>query len=231
MTPPASAFAPRPAQALAVAKGLAASSGPRLACLCRRSDGWRPTWRALHDDVTRFLNKSPENQAVGDTLKSRTGALLTPQLLCLLLYRVAHRLHVVGWPRLAGVVVRLNAQLHRVRLSADSCIGPGCLLPHPAGLLFVGHAGPQLTLYSMAVCGPDSADPLAPADLGPHLGQGVTVGVHAVLLGPLQVGDGSKIGPCQTLRKDLPPRVMVLGRPWRPRFRGRTPAASQDLTP
>jgi serine acetyltransferase len=192
-------------------------SGPRLRCSCRRAAGWRPVWRALHDDVTRFLNKSPENQAVGDSFKSRTGALLTPQLLCLVLYRVAHRLHVGGWLRLARGVTRLNALAHHVQLSPDSCIGAGCLLPHPAGLVFVGHAGEQFTIYSMAVCCPDSASPRASADDGPHLGERVSIGVHAVLLGPLQVGDDSKVGPCLRVWHDVPARSLVLARNWRPR--------------
>jgi serine O-acetyltransferase len=205
-------------------------SGPRLACICRRDDGWLPVRQALRDDITRFLNKSPENQAVGDTFKSRTGAMLTPQLLCLLLYRVAHRLHVVGWPLLARVIVRANALVHRVQISADSCIGPGCLLPHPCGLVFVGHAGAQMTIYSMAVCCPDSTAPLAAADLGPRLGERVSVGVHAVLLGPLQVGDDTLIGPCVNVPRTLPPRVMVLVRGWRPRLHPRSRHTHDDTT-
>ena len=201
--------------------------GPRTACVCRREDGWSPVWRAVHADVTRFLNKSPENQAVGDTLRSRTGALLTPQLLCLLFYRIAHRLHVAGWPRLAGAVVRANALVHRVHISADSCIGPGCLLPHPAGLVFVGHAGAQLTLYSMAVCCPSGPVPLAPADQGPHLGERVSVGVHAVLMGPLEVDDDTLIGPCLKVGQSLPAGVMVLARGWRARMHPRAHADAQ----
>lgn len=201
--------------------------GPRTACVCRREDGWSPVWRAVHADVTRFLNKSPENQAVGDTLRSRTGALLTPQLLCLLFYRIAHRLHVAGWRRLAGAVVRANALVHRVHISADSCIGPGCLLPHPAGLVFVGHAGAQLTLYSMAVCCPSGPVPLASADHGPHLGERVSVGVHAVLMGPLQVDDDTLIGPCLKVGQSLPAGVMVLARGWRARMHPRAHADAQ----
>jgi serine O-acetyltransferase len=203
-------------------------SGPRLRCVCRSDDGWSPVWRAVHADVTRFLNKSPENQAVGDTFRSRTGALLTPQLLCLLLYRIAHRLHVAGWSRLACAVVRANALLHRVHISADSCIGPGCLLPHPAGLMFVGHASAQLTLYSMAVCCTDLALPLAQADQGPHLGERVSVGVHAVLMGPLQVGDDTLIGPCLKVHQSLPAGVMALARGWRPRLHPRLRSATQQ---
>jgi len=168
----------------------------------------------LQADITRFLNKSPENQAVGDSFKSRLGALLTPQLLCLLCYRVAHALHLRGWRRLAGVLVRLNALLQRVHLAADSCIGGGCLLPHPAGVYFVGHAGPGLTLYSMAVCTPLSPSPVAPASSGPQIGARVTLGVQAVLQGTLAVGDDVRIGPRVSVGAPVPPGRMALPRQW-----------------
>jgi serine acetyltransferase len=173
-------------------------------------------WRNLHDDVTRFLNKSPENQAIGDHLKSRIGATLTPQLLCLVIYRLSHWLHLTGRHGLARRAQRLNVLLHHVHLSADSCIGPGCLLPHPAGVFFVGRAGEGLTVYSMAVCTPDSATPLAGAGQGPWLGARVTLGVHAVLLGNLHVGDDTKIGFCVRADSDLPGQRIVMPRHWRP---------------
>lgn len=178
---------------------------------------WRGVWRHLQADITRFLNKSPENQAVGDSFKTRLGALLTPQLLCLLCYRMAHGLHLRGWRRLAGVLVRLNALFQRVHLSADSCIGGGCLLPHPAGVYFVGHAGPGLTLYSMAVCTPLSPSPVAPASNGPRIGARVTVAVQAVLQGPLTVGDDARIGPMVKVAAPVPPASVVMSRQWRAR--------------
>ncbi len=182
--------------------------------------GVRRNW---HDDVTRFLNKSPENQAVGDNLKSRIGATLTPQLLCLVIYRLAHWMHLNGWRRMAALAVGLNAALHRVHLSADSCLGPGCLLPHPVGVFFVGRAGESLTVYSMAVCSPAAETPLAPARDGPTLGARVTLGVHSVLLGRLTVGDDTKIGFCVRVaageQADVPSQRMVMPRHWRPRIR------------
>ncbi|MDP3226223.1 MAG: hypothetical protein Q8M96_24090, partial [Rubrivivax sp.] len=178
---------------------------------------WRGVRQHLQADITRFLNKSPENQALGDNFKRRLGALLTPQLLCLLCYRIAHALHLRGWRRLASVLVRLNALLQRVHLSADSCIGGGCLLPHPAGVFFVGHAGPGLTLYAMAVCTPVSPSPVAPASSGPQIGARVTLGVHSVLQGPVTVGDDVRIGPRVSVAAPVPPGRMALPRQWRAR--------------
>lgn len=190
---------------------------PDGSCQHRR---WRGLWRHVQDDITRFLNKSPENQAVGDSFKSRCGALLTPQLMCLVLYRLAHALHLRGWPRLAQLPVRLNGWLHRVHISADSCIGPGCLLPHPVGVFFIGRAGAGLTLYSMAVCGPLSPSPTAPALSGPLLGRRVTVGVQAVLMGPLVVGDDSKVGPRAMVRADVPAGAIAMTKHWRTKVGG-----------
>lgn len=178
-------------------------------------------------DIQRFLNKSPENQAVGNTWKSRLGALLTPQLMALVLWRTAHLLHLRGWPRTAALLTQLNALVHRTHLGADSCIGPGAMLPHPAGVLFSGRAGPGLTLYSLCCCSPRSAHPEAPAADGPRLGAGVGVGAHAAVLGAVTVGDGTRIGFAVRLDHGVPPGARVLQRHLRPRF---TPRAASPGT-
>ena len=149
----------------------------------------RGVWANLHEDITRFLNKSPENQAVGDTLRSRTGALLTPQLLCLLVYRLAHFAHCRGWDTLSALLTTFNMLTHKVSISPDSCIGPGCLVPHPAGVSFCGRAGRGLTLYSLAVCGTFETSLGGPLDAAPRLGDRVTIGGRAVVLGPVRLGN------------------------------------------
>lgn len=84
-------------------------------------------WASLSEDIVRYLNKSPENQAAGDNFKTRVSALLTPQLLCLVLYRVSHYLHVTGWRRSGVAVARFNFLVHKVSITPQSCIGPGVL--------------------------------------------------------------------------------------------------------
>jgi serine O-acetyltransferase len=177
----------------------------------------------LEGDILRYLNKSPENQAAGDNLRSRLGAFLTPQILCLVLYRVAHWLFVAGYGSLAVVLSRLNQLVHRVMLPPQSCIGPGCFLPHPAGVAFLGRAGRGLTLYALSVCGPSR--PWLPggsvAD-GPRLGDDVTVGVLAGIAGPVSVGSATKVAFRVNLERDTPAGVMVVSaamraaRPGRP---------------
>ncbi len=179
---------------------------PSASCHRWRHAEFRSVGANLSADILRFLNKSPENQASGDTLKSRLSALLTPQLLCLLVYRISHYLQVNGWRRLAVALSRFNMIAHKLNLPADSCIGPGCFLPHPAGVTFYGSAGRGLTLYSLAVCIPGLAPPYGVVRLADE----VTVGAHSSLAGAMEVGDRTKISFAVPLRRDTPGGVIVI---------------------
>ena len=164
----------------------------------------------VSEDILRYLNRSPEDQARGDNFRTRLSAFLTPELLCLFLYRMAHFLHVTGWGRLAAGVTRFNFLLHKVSITPSSCIGPGCRLSHPAGVMFHGRAGRELTLFSLAVCCPQEPSIRHVAETGPCLGDRVTVGAHAVLLGPITVGSDTKIAFSVRLDHDTPPGVLVV---------------------
>lgn len=160
--------------------------------------------KALGKDLERYLEHSPE---WGSHTGRRIVALLTPNLRCLALYRLAHCLFAKGWLRTATFVGRVNGLLNKATIPAQSCIGEGCFLPHPAGVTFVGTAGPGLTLYSMAIC--------CPADTGgegPTLGARVTVGAYAVLIGPISVGSDTKIAYSIRLDRDAPAESLVISR-------------------
>lgn len=191
-------------------------------CRAWEHDRLRGVKRALAQDILRYLNKSPENRAAGDNLKSRLGATLTPQLLCLILYRLAHFLYVNGWVGGATLLSRFNFLVHKVSITPQSCIGPGLHLPHPAGVAFNGVAGEGLTLYSLAVC--CAYDPLldAAAEAGAQLGDRVTLGAHAVLLGRVTVGDDTRVAYSIRLDRDAPARTLVVSSALRVKARQET---------
>jgi serine O-acetyltransferase len=166
--------------------------------------------RCLSEDVVRYLTKSPENLAGGDDFKHRLSAFLTPELLCLSLYRASHYLWAKRWRRLAILVSRFNFLMHKVSITPQSCIGPGCRMSHPAGVTFHGRAGRGLTLFSLAVCCSREDCWGGSIDAGPRLGDRVTIGAHAVLLGPIIVGDDAKIAFSVRLDRDSPAGVLVV---------------------
>jgi serine acetyltransferase len=87
-------------------------------------------------------------------------------------------------------------------------------LPHPPGTTFCGRAGVGLTMYSIATCCP-RAESSWGVENGPQLGDGVTVGAHAVLQGPIRVGDRSRIGFSVCVDRDVPAGVLVVSRTMR----------------
>lgn len=160
----------------------------------------------IHADILRHLHRSPEDSQRGERTVRRVSAFLTPQLMALALYRVSHYLHVRGWRAPAHALAGVNFILHKVRLPAATCIGPGCRLAHPAGVVFEGSAGSDLTLFSYAVC---IAGPVADARCAPRLGNRVTLGGHAVLCGGITVGDDVRISPCAVVIRNAEADTMV----------------------
>jgi serine O-acetyltransferase len=163
-------------------------------------------WSGLGADIQRYLNKSPENRAAGDNLKTRVSASITPQLHSLVLYRLSHWLAVNGWAAAGHLLSDLNMFIHKVNIPADSCIGPGCFLPHPAGVTFYGVAGCGLTLYSRAVSTPAWDGRSGP----PVIGDRVLLGGHAWTCGPIAVGSDTTVSYMVPLRRDAAPGSLVI---------------------
>lgn len=178
-------------------------------------------WKHLSQDVDRFLHRALEDQSSAAAIRHRLSAYLKPQFSSLLLYRVSHFLSVRKWRRAAAIISYANAIVHRSRVTADSCIGPGCFMPHPAGLTFCGTAGRNLTMYALSVCCPTDISLDAAAANGPQLGNDVTVGGHAVVVGNVVIGDDTKIAPGIRVGRDTPAGMIVVSRLFRPKMTAR----------
>jgi serine O-acetyltransferase len=55
---------------------------------------------------------------------------------------------------------------------------------------------------------------------GPQIGNGVWIGAHARICGPVSVADGATIAPGARVIKNVPSRALVVGNPARVVFRG-----------
>ncbi len=170
----------------------------------------RRAWRA---DVERARRQAAAFRATPDATSGSTrGARLMPGVLALGLHRLAHLLHARGWRRVPRLLAQLNLLLHRVAISPASCLGDGAYLPHPSGVSFHGRAGDELTLFARAACLGQGPLFFAPLEDGPRLGERVSVGVLACVLGPVDVGDGATVAPRTALCADLPPGATAVSR-------------------
>lgn len=172
---------------------------------CRRYDHGRISSlrQELREDILRFATFSPFYRPKM-TLRTRLSIFLQPSIICIFCYRISHYLYVRRWRRLARSVSAFNMIVNKANIPPQSCIGPGFFLGHCAATTFVGTAGRNLTIFSLAICSPkaDSLD-LLPAGF-PQLGDDVTLGAHSIVIGQVVAGNNVKIAPYTVLDTDCP---------------------------
>ena len=165
------------------AQDKAAASCPHASCAA--------TLAALRADIDRHLRVRGVI-AAGRT--TRLGALVAHELLGVVVHRIAHLLHARGWRRLATAVSHVNFFVFRAAISPGSCIGGGVFMPHPAGIVFHGAAGTELTMYARTLCSGARPSLAAGLDEGPRLGDRVVLSGMAGVLGATTIGDDVRLG-------------------------------------
>jgi serine O-acetyltransferase len=180
----------------------------RARCVAYRHHRLSGVRTSIEEDIRRYATFSPAYQPEL-TATTRLSVLLQPSLLCLCWSRVSHYFYLRRWTLLAHLVSRLNLIVHKANIPPQSCIGPGCFVGHCPGLTFHGTAGRNLTLLSLAICCPHEQGFGGRVEEGPCLGDRVLVGAHAVVIGPISVGDDARVATNTCLNVECPPKSVA----------------------
>lgn len=156
---------------------------------------WRQTREYLRSDTAR-LREFRQREGVS----APPAAFLDPAWLAVALHRLARYLEGRGRRRTARWVAGINELCTGAHLEPDADLGPGLVIPFPAGVFVAGSAGRNLTVLAMGILGPD--EPAGRARR-PVLGDGVLVEHHAGVIGPVRIGDGVRIGPGRLVMHDV----------------------------
>jgi serine acetyltransferase len=179
-------------------------------CAARGHRRFSTVWRELNRDIERLVHRdAPPHTLTAISIRTRLATFLTPQILTLLLHRIAHCLHTNHRAQMAAAVSGLNFLLHKAMIAPRSCIAPGCLMPHPTCIAFDAAAGSDLTIYALSACLPDIT---TSSSVGPTLGDRVTIAGHVIVLGTISVGDDVRIAPHVRLDRDAPAGVLVVSK-------------------
>src|SRR4051794_33588761 len=170
--------------------------------------------RVLHEikaDVAAARDRDPAAHDVStlEILVSWAGVQ------ALLAHRVAHALRQAGVPVAPRAIAYLSRAVTGVEIHPAAKIGAEFFIDHGSGVVIgeTAEIGERVTLYQGVTLGGTG---LQPGKRHPTLGDNVTVGSGAKLLGPISVGDGAKIGANTVVVEDVPPGSTVVGNPGHP---------------
>ncbi|CAA9561368.1 MAG: Serine acetyltransferase [uncultured Thermomicrobiales bacterium] len=163
---------------------------------------------SLTDDIRAIRERDP---AARSTLEV---VLTYPGLHALALHRVAHVLQRHGRSLLARVVSHLGRQLTGIEIHPAAVIGRRLFIDHGMGVVIGETAvvGDDVTMYQGVTLGGTGKER---GKRHPTIGDGVTIGVGAKVLGAVTVGTGAKIGGGAVVLRDVPPFTTAVGVPAR----------------
>lgn len=166
------------------------------------------------DDIDVIFEKDPAARNIFE-------ALTYQGLHALLLHRIAHRLYMAGVP----FVPRLISQIARIitggiEIHPGARIGKRFFIDHGAGVVIgeTAEIGDNVMLYHQVTLGATGwwkhrGD--GRVKRHPTIGDNVTIGVGASILGPVTIGHDSKIGAMALVLESIPPHSIVVSQPAR----------------
>ena len=131
------------------------------------------------------------------------------------LYRLGYVLRRRNLSFLAGLCQRLMHHACHCYISVSAEIGPGFLIGHVGGIVIGGKTiiGRNCDIRQNVTLGGNYNRRDGEGRSQPVLGDGVSVGAGACILGPVKVGSNSIVGANSVVTKDVPEGMIVSGIP------------------
>jgi len=162
----------------------------------------------LREDIRTVFQEDPAARSVLEVI------LCYPGLHAVWMHRVAHWL----WTHRLRLFGRLLSHLSRfltgIEIHPGARIGRRFFIDHGMGVVIgeTAEIRDGVLMYQGVVLGGTS---LEKKKRHPTLEDGVVVGAGAILLGPITVGKGARVGAGSVVVKSVPPGVTVVGVPGR----------------
>ncbi len=162
----------------------------------------------MRQDIEAVRDRDPAARSTVEIV------LAYPGLHALWLHRAAHWL----WQRKVPVMPRLISHANRfmtgIEIHPGAKFGKGVFIDHGMGVVIgeTSEIGDYVTLYQGVTLGGTGKEK---GKRHPTVGRNVVIAAGAKVLGPITVGDDSKVGAGAVVIKDVPPRCTVVGIPGR----------------
>ncbi|ABD68995.1 serine O-acetyltransferase [Rhodoferax ferrireducens T118] len=140
--------------------------------------------------------------------------VLSPRFVPVLLCRLAHSFYRLKLGLLAKAVSLLNFFLFGIEIAVRCPIGKGLFLPHTQGTVIGAWSiGENVTIFQGVTLGAKELDFSYQESSRPTVGDGVTIGAGAKVIGGLVLGSDSRVGANAVVLNDVAPGSLVVGIP------------------
>lgn len=165
--------------------------------------------RAAPETIRVAIQKDPALHGVA-TLET----MLYPGIWALASHRVAHFLWRSGIPFLPRLLSQALRLITGIEIHPGAVIGRRFFIDHGDGVVIgeTAQIGDDVMMYHNVTLGGHGwwSDEKG-AKRHPTIGNNVTIGVGASILGPVTVGDNTRIGPHALVIEDIPANSVVVG--------------------
>lgn len=169
---------------------------------------WKRVLGEVRADLTAARDRDPAAQGVSafEILANWAGVQ------ALLAHRLAHALLEAGVPIAPRMIAYLSRAVTGVEIHPAARIGKEFFIDHGSGVVIgeTAEIGDRVTLYQGVTLGGTG---FQRGKRHPTVGNDVTLGAGAKLLGPIGVGDGAKVGANTVVVVDVPSGATVVGNP------------------
>jgi serine O-acetyltransferase len=165
-------------------------------------------FRAVREQIDTIFREDPAAKSVLEIF------LCYPGFHAILAHRLAHRLYRLGIPLVPRVMSQVSRFFTGIEIHPGATIGRRVFIDHGMGVVIgeTAEVGDDTTLYHGVTLGGTSWNK---GKRHPTLGRGVVIGAGAKILGPIQVGDGAKIGSNAVVVRSVPAGSTAVGIPAR----------------
>ena len=164
--------------------------------------------RRIREDLDAAMREDPA------ATSKLLVALTYPGVHAVWVYRVCHKMWVSN-PALRPLA-RIGSQLARaltgVEIHPGAVIGRRFFIDHGMGVVIgeTAEIGDDVLMYHQVTLGGRSRGRFK---RHPTIGNNVLLGAGAKIIGPITIGDGTKVGANALVVKDVPPNSVVTGIP------------------
>lgn len=162
--------------------------------------------KQIKEDVQCVFARDPAAHSVFEVITTYPG------FHALMIHRLSHWLWARGLNWLARYLSFLGRWLTGIEIHPGAQIGRRFFIDHGMGVVIGETAviGDDCTLYHGVTLGGTSWNK---GKRHPTLRNGVVIGAGAKVLGPIEIGEGARVGSNSVVVKPVPPGVTVVGIP------------------